>query len=64
MKADLTRSTDKQDQHYRAVRMQQGRVQLDADWNEQQDILNRRIETETVDTIGHSGGLWPTRVFY
>ncbi|WP_223525354.1 Ig-like domain-containing protein [Pseudomonas sp. A-B-26] len=56
MKADLTRSTDKPDQHYRAVRMQQGRVQLDADWNEQQDILNRRIESETVDTIGHSGG--------
>ncbi|WCM54388.1 DUF6519 domain-containing protein [Pseudomonas sp. WJP1] len=56
MKADLTRSTDKPGQHYRAVRMQQGRVQLDADWNEQQDILNRRIETETVDTIGHSGG--------
>ena len=56
MKADLTRSTDKQDQHYRAVRMQQGRVQLDADWNEQQDILNRRIESETVDTLGHSGG--------
>jgi len=55
MKADLTRSTDKPGQHYRAVRMQQGRVQLDADWNEQQDILNRRIETETVDTIGHSG---------
>ena len=47
MKADLTRSTDRPDQHYRAVRMQQGRVQLDAEWNEQQDILNRRIETES-----------------
>ncbi|MFM0225692.1 DUF6519 domain-containing protein [Paraburkholderia dipogonis] len=52
MKADLTRSTDRPDQHYRAVRMQQGRVQLDAEWNEQQDILNRRIETETHDTLG------------
>ncbi|WIV96886.1 DUF6519 domain-containing protein [Kinneretia aquatilis] len=52
MKADLTRSTDRPDQHYRAVRMQQGRVQLDAEWNEQQDILNRRIETETVDSLG------------
>jgi hypothetical protein len=52
MKADLTRSTDRPDQHYRAVRMQQGRVQLDAEWNEQQDILNRRIETETRDTLG------------
>jgi hypothetical protein len=52
MKADLTRSTDRPDQHYRAVRMQQGRVQLDAEWNEQQDILNRRVETETVDSLG------------
>ena len=52
MKADLTRSTARPDQHYRAVRMQQGRVQLDAEWNEQQDILNRRIETETLDTLG------------
>ena len=52
MKADLTRSTDRPDQHYRAVRMQQGRVQLDAEWNEQQDILNRRIETEAVDSLG------------
>lgn len=55
MKADLTRSTDRPDKHYRSVRMQQGRVQLDADWNEQQDILNRRIELETVDVIGHTG---------
>jgi hypothetical protein len=52
MKADLTRSTDRPDRHYRAVRMQQGRVQLDAEWNEQQEILNRRIETETLDTLG------------
>jgi 1,4-dihydroxy-2-naphthoyl-CoA synthase len=52
MKADLTRSTDRPDQHYRAVRMQQGRVQLDAEWNEQQEILNRRIETETLDSLG------------
>ena len=44
MKADLTRSTDRPDQHFRAVRLQQGRVQLDAEWNEQQEILNRRIE--------------------
>lgn len=55
MKADLTRSTDRPEQHYRSVRMQQGRVQLDADWNEQQDILNRRIEQETVDTVGPAG---------
>lgn len=55
MKADLSRSTDQPGKHYRGVRMQQGRVQLDADWNEQQDILNRRIETEARDSIGKSG---------
>ncbi|KPC52482.1 DUF6519 domain-containing protein [Amantichitinum ursilacus] len=52
MKADLTRSTDQPALHYRSVRMQQGRVQLDADWNEQNAIVNRRVETETRDTLG------------
>lgn len=52
MKADLSRSTFDPARRYRTVRMQQGRVQLDADWNEQQDILNRRLETETVDSLG------------
>ena len=52
MKADLSRATFDQARRYRSVRMQQGRVQLDADWNEQQDILNRRIEIETRDSLG------------
>jgi Family of unknown function (DUF6519) len=56
MKADFTRSTFKAAKHYRTLRMQQGRVQTDADWNEQQDILNHRIETETVDTVGPNAG--------
>ena len=55
MKADLSRLTFDPTRRYRAVRMQQGRVQMDADWNEQQDILNRRIETETADTVGPVG---------
>lgn len=55
MKADLSRLTFDAVRRYRAVRMQQGRVQMDADWNEQQDILNRRIETETADTVGAVG---------
>jgi len=37
---------------YREVLMQQGRVQLDADWNELVDIVDRRIRAQTVDTIG------------
>lgn len=36
--------------------MQQGRVQLDADWNEQADIIEHRIATEITDFIGQSGG--------
>ncbi|MNK10738.1 hypothetical protein D3C87_287670 [compost metagenome] len=55
MKADLSRLTFDPARRYRAVRMQQGRVQMDTDWNEQQDILNRRIETETADTVGAVG---------
>lgn len=55
MKADNTRSTFKGKKHYSSVRMQQGRVQLDADWNEQMDITAHRVETETFDSIGHCG---------
>jgi hypothetical protein len=38
MKGDFSRFTFKKEKHYSSVRMQQGRVQLDADWNEQMDI--------------------------
>ena len=55
MKADTTRSTFKKTKHYNGVLMQQGRVQLDADWNEQLDIAGHRIETETIDVVGHCG---------
>ncbi len=56
MKGDFTRSTFDPSKHYNSVRMQQGRVQLDADWNEQRDITAHRIETEAVDLIGGCGG--------
>lgn len=52
MKADLSRATFDKARRYRSVRMQQGRVQLDADFNEQQDILNHRIEIEARDSLG------------
>ncbi len=55
MKGDFTRSTFKPEKHYSSVRMQQGRVQLDADWNEQMDINSHRIEKEALDTIGPCG---------
>lgn len=56
MKGDFTRSTFKPANHYSSVRMQQGRVELDADWNEQADITAHRVETEALDTIGTCGG--------
>jgi len=55
MKGDFTRTTFRSDKHYSSVRMQQGRVQLDADWNEQLDIAAHRTETGAVDTIGVCG---------
>lgn len=55
MKGDYSRETFDAGKHYSGVRMQQGRVQLDADWNEQMDILLYRLETEVGDFIGASG---------
>src|SRR2546428_9392742 len=55
MKADLTRSTFRPERHYSGVRMQQGRVQLDADWNELVDIEAHLDETTRVDVIGPCG---------
>jgi DNA-binding beta-propeller fold protein YncE/phage FluMu protein Com len=56
MKGDFTRSSFKQDKHYSGVRMQQGRMQLDADWNEQLDIKAHRDRTTHRDVIGYCGG--------
>src|SRR5438128_12525247 len=36
------------------VLMQQGRVQLDSDWNEQVELLDRRLRAETTDIIGRA----------
>jgi len=55
MKSDISRQTFDSRKHYSHVLMQQGRVQLDADWNEQQDILLHRIETQARDMIAPSG---------
>ncbi|HFE32257.1 MAG TPA: hypothetical protein ENJ17_02980, partial [Gammaproteobacteria bacterium] len=55
MKADLSRDTFRKKKHYSSVRMQQGRIQVDADWNEQLDIIGHRTNTETRDVIGPCG---------
>jgi hypothetical protein len=55
MKADLSRRTFNRANHYSAVVMQQGRVSVDADWNEQHELERYRTETETVDVVGLCG---------
>jgi Family of unknown function (DUF6519)/Right handed beta helix region len=55
MRGDFTRFSHRPGRHYADVLMQQGRVQLDADWNEQRDIDGQRWRGQTIDTIGASG---------
>ena len=55
MKGDFSRDTFDSKKHYSRVLMQQGRVQTDADWNEQQAITAHREQTETKDVIGWCG---------
>jgi hypothetical protein len=56
MKGDFTRMTFNKDKRFSRVLMQQGRVQLDADWNEQADILVHYLRTLAADLIGPHGG--------
>src|ERR1044071_4461661 len=56
MKADLTRKTFDPLKHFSQVILQQGRVQLDADWNEQAAILLHSLRTLAADLIGPQGG--------
>lgn len=55
MSGDYTRFTFDPSKRYAGVLMQQGRVQLDSDWNEEIDILRRRLVTTTLDTLGPLG---------
>ncbi|HEV2862148.1 MAG TPA: DUF6519 domain-containing protein [Pyrinomonadaceae bacterium] len=55
MKGDFSRLTFDRRKRYSGVLMQQGRVQTDADWNEQLEIQHRRTETEARDVIGLCG---------
>jgi nitrous oxidase accessory protein NosD len=55
MKGDFTRSTFRPAKRYSRVLQQQGRVQLDADWNEEVEIERHLRETGLLDVIGHCG---------
>lgn len=54
MGGDYSRQAFKAGKHYSDVLMQQGKVQLDSDWNEQAAIQNRRKRAQTIDTIGRA----------
>ena len=56
MKGDFTRCKFDTGKHYRSVRMQQGRVLLDSDWNEQMEIESHLSKAGAVDIIGLQGG--------
>jgi hypothetical protein len=55
MKGDITRHTFNPRNHYTSVRSQQGRVPLDAEANEAQDIQNYLDQITRRDTIGPCG---------
>lgn len=55
MKGDFSRRTFDRKKHYRGVLMQQGRVQVDADWNEQVHLEAYLRTTEAQDVIGLVG---------
>ncbi len=56
MKGDFTRNTFDISKHFIRVLMQQGRVQLDADWNEQTSIYWHYLRTLVTHLIGPHGG--------
>src|SRR5262245_32022422 len=64
MKNDASRNTFDIRKHFSSVRMQQGRVQLDADWKETREIIQHRILSEAGDVIGLCGGPLHSAAFH
>src|SRR5690349_20363563 len=54
MSVDISRVTFNPWKDLSSVVMQQGRVQLDSDWNEWLAELTRRIRTSTLDCFGRA----------
>src|SRR5215831_14560449 len=54
MSVDISRVTFNPWKDFTSVVMQQGRVQLDSDWNEWLAELTRRIRAGTYDCFGHA----------
>jgi hypothetical protein len=55
-RGDFSRDTFDPRKRFSRVLMQQGRVQLDSDWNEQSDILLHYLRSLASDLIGPHGG--------
>jgi hypothetical protein len=60
MSGDYSRFTHDPAKRYGGVRQQQGRVALDSDWNEQRDILERRLRLLAKDALGPEAIAWRT----
>ena len=54
MSLDISKKAFDPINDFSGVLMQQGRVQLDSDWNELIDILDRRLRAGTMDIIGRA----------
>jgi len=55
MGSDRARVSYEANKQYRAVVAQQGRVTLEADWNEAQEISGEELRQETLDFVGPMG---------
>jgi hypothetical protein len=55
MGSDRARVSYDPNRHYRSVVMQQGRVTLEADWNEDDTIHGEELRHETLDIVGPAG---------
>jgi hypothetical protein len=55
MNGDITRSTYRPEKRFSSVRQQQGRVPMDADWNEQVDIQAHHDRVVARDIVGPCG---------
>ena len=55
MGSDKARVSYNANKQYRAVVAQQGRVTLEADWNEAQQIAGEELQQETLDFVGATG---------
>jgi len=56
MKGDFTRDTFDPGKHFSRVLMQQGRAQLDTDWNEQTSIMSHLLRALAKDVFGPHWG--------